>query len=164
MRAELTQRGIEPVLAAERWTQTSELAFYCDGKPNVYCLGGRLGDRDSQYDLWRPNPCADSRAFEGRTFILVGLDMDRLSGAFEAMEPTCTITYKEDGGADRGMDDRGSLRFSRILSSPALILAVCDLRDRCIIPGLDEFISSIPSTRRSPPQSSPPVLRPWPSR
>ena len=96
-RAELRGRGIEPVLAAERWTQASELGFYCVGQPNVYCFGTSLGDRDSQYDLWRPNPVSDPSEFDGRTFILVGLEMERLKDAFDSMEPIRTFTYRENG-------------------------------------------------------------------
>ena len=63
LRAELEADGIQPVLGTERWTQTSELRFYCDGHPAVYCFGVKMGDRDSQYDLWRPNPINDARGF-----------------------------------------------------------------------------------------------------
>jgi 4-amino-4-deoxy-L-arabinose transferase-like glycosyltransferase len=97
VRTELQACGIEPILAAERWTQASELAFYCEGQPAIYCLGVWLGDRNSQYDLWRPNPCADPGEFTGRTFILVGLEMERLRPAFDYLEPTRTITYCENG-------------------------------------------------------------------
>src|SRR5438046_9381117 len=54
------------VLATERWTQAGELGFYCDGQPAFHCLGLPLGDRDSQYDLWRPNPIVDARSEERR--------------------------------------------------------------------------------------------------
>lgn len=96
-RAELRARGIEPVLAGERWTHASELAFYCEGQPITYCVGLFLGDRDSQYDLWRPNPVADPTAFEERTFILVGLEMERLRDAFESFESQRIVYYAEDG-------------------------------------------------------------------
>jgi hypothetical protein len=96
-RAEAATRGIEPVLAGERWTQTAELGFYCEGHPKVYCLGLSLGDRDSQYDLWRPNPIADSAGFQGRSFLLVGLDLQRLRPAFDSFEWIRTIRYHEDG-------------------------------------------------------------------
>ena len=97
VRAELKARDIEPVLAAERWTQAAELGFYCEGHPAVFCLGGLLRDRDSQYDLWRPNPCADAADYHGRTFLLVGMDLHRLRPAFESLEPARAIRYRENG-------------------------------------------------------------------
>jgi hypothetical protein len=97
VRAELKTREIEPVLAAERWTQAAELGFYCDGQPAVFCLGCLLRDRDSQYDIWRPNPCADAADFHGRTFLLVGMDLHRLRPAFESLEPARAIRYQENG-------------------------------------------------------------------
>lgn len=97
VRRELKDRGIEPVLAAERWTQAGELRFYCAEHPAVYCLGLPLGDRQSQYDLWRPNPVADAERFKGRTFLLVGMDLHRLQPAFEIFEPIRTVPYQENG-------------------------------------------------------------------
>ena len=96
-RRELKARGIEPVLATERWTQTAELRFYCQAHPAVYCLGVMLGDRDSQYDLWRPNPVADEGRFRGQTFLLVGMELERLQYAFDDFESTRVIPYRENG-------------------------------------------------------------------
>jgi hypothetical protein len=97
VRAELTARGIEPVLATERWTHAGELAFYCDQRPTVHCLGAYCGDRVSQYDLWRPNPVADAEVFRGRTFILVGTEVQLMASAFASLEPVRVITYRENG-------------------------------------------------------------------
>jgi len=97
VRAELKCRGLDPVLAAERWTQAAELAFYCEEQPHFYYLGMPLGDRVSQYDLWRPNPVADPDAFQGRTFLLVGQDGHRMLDAFHSSEEIRTITYSENG-------------------------------------------------------------------
>jgi hypothetical protein len=97
VRADLRSRGIESELAAERWTQAGEVAFYCDAQPRVYCFGGLLGDRDSQYDLWRPNPCADPEQFKGRTFVVVGTGLERLQDAFEQFDVIRTVTYRTDG-------------------------------------------------------------------
>jgi hypothetical protein len=96
VRAELKLRGIDAEIVTERWTHASELAFYCDGRPTVYCLGVLCGDRVTQYDLWRPNPMEDANAFRGRTFLLVGTDVNLLSPAFSALEPVRTITYREN--------------------------------------------------------------------
>lgn len=97
VRAELRSRGIEPILAAERWTQAGELAFYCEGQPTTYCFGIVLGDRDSQYDLWRPNPLADAERFKGQTFVVVGLEMDRLRDRFDSYAEVRPVLYCENG-------------------------------------------------------------------
>ncbi len=93
----LRERGIEPIVAGERWTLAGELAFYCEHQPAIYCVGRPLGDRDSQYDLWRPNPVADPAVFRGCTFVVVGLDLERLRPAFAALEPIRTVEYCENG-------------------------------------------------------------------
>jgi 4-amino-4-deoxy-L-arabinose transferase-like glycosyltransferase len=97
LRYELEASGVHPVLATERWTQASELRFYCAGHPAVYCLGVKMGDRDSQHDLWRPNPIADPALFSGQTFLMVGVELDALRPAFGAFEPRPAIEYREDG-------------------------------------------------------------------
>ncbi len=92
-------KGEAPILAASRWTTASELAFYCDGHPMVYSLGSALWDRQSQFDLWRPNPIRDPNEFLGRTFIFVdvGIVPPEIEGAFEKVETTRRIWYSEDG-------------------------------------------------------------------
>jgi len=97
-RGSLGSRSIEPVLAAERWTHASELSFYCDGRPAWTCLALVLGDRASQFDLWRPNPICEPSAYRGRTFLIVGLDLKRLRSAFESMESPQSIEYREGDG------------------------------------------------------------------
>jgi hypothetical protein len=72
-----------------------ELAFYCDGHPAVYTFAPVVGDRFSQYDLWRPNPVADAQAFAGRTFVYVGTRPP--DGVFERMEPVRRVTHTEGG-------------------------------------------------------------------
>ncbi|MBI2805856.1 MAG: glycosyltransferase family 39 protein [Planctomycetes bacterium] len=97
VRAELRQRGIEPVLAGQRWTHASELGFYCEGQPTVFCLGPLTGDRRSQFELWRPNPIHDPSEFVGRTFIIVGPDVEMLRPAFATLGELRDITYRERG-------------------------------------------------------------------
>jgi len=75
IRDELRAKGIEPILVGSGWTLPGELGFYCEGHPTVYSLGLALGDRWSQYDLWRPNPVLDSQNFRSRTFIFVGEEL-----------------------------------------------------------------------------------------
>jgi 4-amino-4-deoxy-L-arabinose transferase-like glycosyltransferase len=97
VRAELAEREIDPIIATGRWTQAGEVGIYAKGHPKVYCFGLLLGDRTSQYDVWRPNPVFDPDAFRGRTFLLVGADAERLRSAFGKVEPTRTIHYRENG-------------------------------------------------------------------
>ncbi len=96
-RAGLEARGITPVLAAERWTQAGEMSFYCAGQPRFHCLGLFLEDHATQYDLWRPNPVANPDAFRGRTFLIVGVGLERLNFAFDNLEPARTVEYRENG-------------------------------------------------------------------
>jgi hypothetical protein len=95
--AELRAAGGEPVVAGSSWALPGELGFYCAGHPTVYSVGPALGDRSSQYDLWRPNPVADAGTFAGRTFIVVGPFGDALDGAFERIEPPRLVTHREGG-------------------------------------------------------------------
>jgi len=106
LRRQLHEQGIEPVLAGTSWTLPGQLAFYCEGQPVVYSLGAALGDRRSQYDLWRPNPLADPGSFAGRTFIIVlagdsGLEgtVGELAKAFDNLEEQRTFTHTESGHA-----------------------------------------------------------------
>jgi hypothetical protein len=92
--AELRAQGIEPVLAGSGWTFPGELGFYCAGHPQVFSLGLALGDRHSQYEMWRPNPVADVDEFAGRTLIIVGhAEID--ASAFERVEPLRWVVYRE---------------------------------------------------------------------
>jgi hypothetical protein len=94
IRVRLRREGIEPIIAGCGWTLPGELGFYCEGHPTVYSLGLVLGDRRSQYDLWRPNPLADRQQFEGRTFIVVG-DCPALRQAFESVDGGLKVRHCE---------------------------------------------------------------------
>jgi hypothetical protein len=93
----LREQGDEPIIAAADWTVPGELAFYCQDHPVVYSLGLALGDRHSQYDLWRPNPIKDRQAFAGKTFVFVGELHPLLRAMFRAVGPAHAITYREGG-------------------------------------------------------------------
>ncbi len=95
--AALRRQGIEPVIAADSWVAPGELAFYCQGNPTVYTLGVLVGNRHSQYDLWRPNPIADPEKFRGKTFIYVGFYTKKISGAFRDYEKPDMVYHIEDG-------------------------------------------------------------------
>ena len=97
VRQELRERGIEPVLAARHWTLPGEVAFYGEAQPIVYSLGPLLGDRHSQYDLWRPNPVADPHVFAGRTFVLIGVTADAARSWFERVEPSAVVVHYDQG-------------------------------------------------------------------
>jgi hypothetical protein len=97
IRASLRREGTEPVLAGSNWSLPGEIGFYCAGHPVVYSVGPALGDRLSQYDLWRPNLVADPGAFSGRTFIVVGPFGHALDDAFEHIDPPRMVIYTEAG-------------------------------------------------------------------
>jgi hypothetical protein len=96
LRDRLRAEGSEPVLAGSGWSLPGELGVYCAGHPQAYSLGLRMGDRHSQYDLW-PNPLADVDRFRGRTFIVVGGADPSLYEAFDVVEATQVVTYKDQG-------------------------------------------------------------------
>jgi len=64
--------GRDPFIVTDDYQTASQIAFYAPGGPTVYCLQAALGDRQSQYDLWRPNPWRDPDRFVGRPCIYVG--------------------------------------------------------------------------------------------
>jgi hypothetical protein len=89
--------GDEPVIAGTSWTHPGILGFYCEGHPAVYNLGPAVGDRLSQYDLWRPNPVWETGPFHGRTFVVVGVVTPGLQAAFDSLEPAVEVRYDEAG-------------------------------------------------------------------
>jgi hypothetical protein len=89
--------GDNATLAATSWTLPGELGFYCEGHPTVHSIGLVLGDRHSQYDFWRPNPIADGEVFLGQDMIIVGELNPAVAQAFESLEPTRTVIYRENG-------------------------------------------------------------------
>jgi hypothetical protein len=95
---ELRQKaGDNAIIAGTSWTLPGELGFYCAGHPTVYSIGPVVGDRHSQYDLWHPNPVAESGQFLGKTMIIVGDFDGRLVEAFTSVEPTQTFVHEERG-------------------------------------------------------------------
>jgi hypothetical protein len=92
------ETGEDPVIATDDWTRPGELGFYCRANPRVYTFGPIVGDRHSQYDVWRPNPTADAQVFRGRTFVYVGTkelpDAERM---FDRVGPPVEV-IASDGG------------------------------------------------------------------
>lgn len=89
--------GQEPVLAATSWAIPGELAFHCADAPTVYSLGIAVGDRHSQYEIWRPNPVADAQDFRGRTFVVVGYRVPEAVAGFERVDPPVEVTASDGG-------------------------------------------------------------------
>ncbi|MCI0380496.1 MAG: glycosyltransferase family 39 protein [Gemmataceae bacterium] len=97
VRETLRGEGKAPLLAGAIWNLPGELGFYCQGQPKAYSFGPALGDRRSQYDIWRPNPVADARQFLGADFIIVGGDPALLRAAFESVENAALVVHREEG-------------------------------------------------------------------
>jgi 4-amino-4-deoxy-L-arabinose transferase-like glycosyltransferase len=97
LRSQLQAEGIDPMIAAANWWLPGELAFYCQGHPTVYSLGPALGDRHSQYDLWRPNPILDPDQYRGRTMIFVGEISPGLRESFAEIDPPQVFTFCDGG-------------------------------------------------------------------
>jgi 4-amino-4-deoxy-L-arabinose transferase-like glycosyltransferase len=95
--AELRAEGIEPVVVGGGWTLPGEIAFYCQGHPEVYSVGRGVGDRHSQYDLWRPNPVEEPGPFKNKTFLMVGARQEFVENAFDHVEKTREFFYVEAG-------------------------------------------------------------------
>jgi hypothetical protein len=91
------ETGEEPLLAGTAWNVPGSLGLYCEGHPETYSFGLAMGDRHSQYDLWRPNPVADAQAFRGRTFVFVGYGLPADSGIFERVEYAGLVVHREEG-------------------------------------------------------------------
>jgi hypothetical protein len=95
--AQLRAEGVEPVLAAVSWSLPGEIGLYCAGHPTVYSVGPVVGDRRSQYDLWRPNPVSNPEDFRGRTFVIVGGTSAAFAGAFDSIDEPRLVTHCERG-------------------------------------------------------------------
>ena len=93
------KEGLEPILATDRWNKAGELGFYCRGNPRVVCFGRAIGDRYSQYDLWRPNPIDDAQDYAGKTFVIVGEPKEEYPTAFDRYSECelITLEYREAG-------------------------------------------------------------------
>lgn len=94
IRTRLAAEGKDPVIACGSWHQVGEVGFYAAGHPEVFCLGPIMGERYSQYDLWRPNPVADSAKFLGKTFIMVAIDPAKVKDAFASIEPAIQVEHR----------------------------------------------------------------------
>lgn len=64
------ETGKPAMVVGARYTHAALLAFYCGGRPAVFCAGSRLGDRRSAYDDFNSTDLADP-ALLGRPAVLV---------------------------------------------------------------------------------------------
>ena len=72
------------------------MGFYCLGHPQAYSLGPVLGDRHSQYDLWK-NPFNTPDFFRNKNFIVVDGTPAVLNKAFDRVEVVQTVVHFEEG-------------------------------------------------------------------
>ncbi|MGL4423089.1 MAG: ArnT family glycosyltransferase, partial [Gemmataceae bacterium] len=77
----------DPHILTMVWSWAGEIAFYSSQNPQVSAIGAILTDRQSQYDIWRPNFISDAQFFRGATCIYVGEIGPSLIAAFETIEP-----------------------------------------------------------------------------
>jgi len=84
------------ILCGNRWSTTGVLGFYCLGHPQAYSLGPVLGDRHSQYDLWK-NPFNTPDFFRNKNFIVVDGTPAVLIQAFDHVEVVQTVVHFEEG-------------------------------------------------------------------
>lgn len=95
VRQQLRTDGCEPVIAGANWFIPGEVAFFLPDRPTVYAVGVTLGDRESQFSLWRPNPVSDPDAFLGQTFILIGMGQTKWDEAFESVELVRPVEHRD---------------------------------------------------------------------
>jgi 4-amino-4-deoxy-L-arabinose transferase-like glycosyltransferase len=91
------ETGEDPLVAGTVWNVPGALGVYCQGHPETYSFGLAMGDRHSQYDLWRPNPVADAQEFKGRTFVFVGDGLPADTEVFERLTLAKRVVYREEG-------------------------------------------------------------------
>ena len=85
-----TRTGGDPFVMSAHSGRSSQLAFYLEGEPVVYCAGEILGGRMTQYDLWPEtdlrSPSTHARLV-GRDALLMGGSAERWGAIFERVEP-----------------------------------------------------------------------------
>jgi len=97
LRQTMRQQGNDPVLAGTSWNLPGIVAFYLPDQPTVYHLGPVAGQRQSQYEIWRPQPTSDPEAFRGRAFLIVGPTPPAFEAAFEKLERLPPLTIGPPG-------------------------------------------------------------------
>jgi len=83
------QTGLEPVVMAQHYGRTSQLAYYLPGRPTVYCAGAYMEGPRKQYDLWPETNLANPDLHAellGRPALLVGGRFEQWTPAFDRVE------------------------------------------------------------------------------
>jgi len=86
-----------PSILATNWSIPAIVSFYCADRPKSYSLGRWIGDRMSQFDIWRPNPLDDAQLFRGQSFVYVGPEVPVLKWIFARVEGPYEFEYAEQG-------------------------------------------------------------------
>jgi 4-amino-4-deoxy-L-arabinose transferase-like glycosyltransferase len=76
------ETGREPLVIAQQYGRASQLAFYMDGRPLVYCSSSRSEGRRTQYDMWEETSL-DKPELLGQDAICVGGHLYQWEPAFE---------------------------------------------------------------------------------
>lgn len=82
-----TQTGQKPFVIAQHYGRASQLAFYLQNKPTVYCSSSLMGGRKTQYDLWRHTDLTQAINLLGKPAILLGATQEQWQHVFEHVEP-----------------------------------------------------------------------------
>lgn len=91
LRASLRERtGAEPFVLAQHYGRASQLAFYLQGRPTVYCSSSLMGGRRTQYDYFADtdlrSPAVGAR-LAGRPAVALGATAGQWQELFASVEP-----------------------------------------------------------------------------
>lgn len=75
----------EPIIIAQHYGQTSQLAYYLPDKPVVFCASGQTGGRPVPQDFWEITSLS-RQALIGRDAILIGGDAATWAPAFLSVQ------------------------------------------------------------------------------
>lgn len=88
--AELRSQRAGAFVIADHYGRASQLTYYLDGRPTVYCASALMGGRRSQFDLW-PHTSLSDPALRGRDALLFSNDrpwtLDAWRAMFDSVEP-----------------------------------------------------------------------------
>lgn len=96
-----SETGLEPVLMAQHYGRTSQMAYYLPGRPTVYCAGAYMDGPKKQYDLWDETSLASETVrarLAGRPALLVGGRIEQWEPAFERVEEAGQLEGEHKAG------------------------------------------------------------------
>ncbi|MFG0284247.1 MAG: ArnT family glycosyltransferase [Phycisphaerales bacterium JB039] len=95
------ETGRQPLIIATHYGLASQLAFYLEGHPTVYCASALLpgAGRQTQYDYWADTDLTDLERLGGRPALLIGSDKADWDVAFERISEPMKIP--DDPESDR---------------------------------------------------------------